>query len=331
MIKDFLSLLACPKCRGGLNTEIIEQNRQEVVRAKLTCTACNTKYSMEDGIPDLYYAPRKTLQEGVRKLFNETPYGIVGARDAMEHPEKISIHTLNTTPWYVAESDVRGKYALEAGCGGGHLYTELELLGANVIGIDQTPNSLYHIRKLFIEHGRVPNLVIGNLEYLPFKDNTFDMITSMGVIHHTPNPQACLDHFARALKTTGKIHIMVYHKTSVWNYTKKILRYLCRRSRIFSRLIFALTPLWSGETKTQSNTVTVFRDNMVNPITKSFNARELRDMAEKAGLVLQKVDRRELPELYVMGKRVYQSRLLRWYEKRFGWFLLASMSKKSLW
>ncbi len=327
MKHDYLALLACPKCTGDLNITILEKNKQEVLRATLTCASCKAKYSMEDGIPDLYYAPGKTLQQGVREMFNETPYGLVGARDAIQHKDKITIQTLQRTPWYIRENDVRGKLVLEAGCGGGHLYTELALLGANVIGLDQTPNSLHHIKKLFAEYGMVPNLVIGNLEYLPFKDKAFDIITSMGVIHHTPNTQACLDHFARALKDKGRIHVMVYHKTSVWNYTKNTLRFLCRHSKLFSRLILAMVPLWSGETKSQSSTLTVFRDNMVNPITKSYNARELRALCRKAGLAVGYLDRHELPELYVFGKAVYQSPLLRGYERRFGWFLHANMTK----
>jgi len=327
MKQEYLSLLACPKCMGDLRIKILEKNSKEVVRAMLTCVKCVNVYSMENGIPNMFYAPERTLQFGVREMFNETPYGLVGARQAMENNHSISMKVLHRSPWYIRENDVKGKLSLEAGCGGGHLYAELSLLGADIIGIDQTPNSLYQIKKLFEEYGMVPNLVIGNLEFLPFKNKVFDMITSMGVIHHTPRTQSCLNHFSRALKENGRIHVMVYHKTSAWNYVKNTLRFCCRHSRLFSNLIFFLTRFWMGETKTQSNQLTVFRDNMVNPITKSYNARELKRMCRKAGLKVGYLSRFELPELYVLGKAIYQSPLLRWYERRFGWFLHANMTK----
>ncbi len=149
----------------------------------------------------------------------------------------------------------------------------------------------------------------------------------MGVIHHTPRTQRSLSNLARVTKQGGTVHIMVYHKTSVWNYVKNMLRFGCRNSKLFSKLIYNLTPLWMGETASQSNRETVFRDNMVNAITKSYSAREFRKMAKRAGLKIEFLSCYELPELYVFGRKIYQSPLLRWYEKRFGWFLYVKMKK----
>ena len=260
-------------------------------------------------------------------MFNETPYGLLGARNAIENKDKIDINAINRTPWYIPEKDVTGKKMLEAGCGGGHLYTELHLLGADVTGLDMTPNSLESIRRLFHESGMRPKLINGNIEKLPIRDESFDIITSMGVIHHSADTQKALTRLSMALKKDGSLYLMLYHKHSIWNYVKIALRFGCRHSRLFNRFIFKLTPLWMGETATQSNRETVFRDNMVNPITKSFTARELELMAKRAGMRIDFLSRYEIPELYVLGRRIYQSRFLRWYEKRFGWFLTARLKK----
>ncbi|NOZ84563.1 MAG: Trm112 family protein [Epsilonproteobacteria bacterium] len=42
-IKEILSVLACPKCKGCLITE----------NERLVCTNCGLKYEIEDGIPRL--------------------------------------------------------------------------------------------------------------------------------------------------------------------------------------------------------------------------------------------------------------------------------------
>lgn len=325
MEKKYLAILACPKCGSDLKSEIKKENSKEVLEGKLLCKKCSQEYKIEDGIPFLYYSNGNSSQEGVREMFNETPYGLLGARDAMENKEAINMATIQKTPWYLQEETVTDKLALEAGCGGGHLYTELCLNQAKTIGLDQTPNSLRHIQKLFRDHGKTANLVCGNIENIPFKKGTFDMVTSMGVIHHTPNTQGALQQLSAVLKENGTLHLMLYHKNSAWNYIKNTLRILCKNSKLFSKTILYLTKYWQGETASQSSTETVFRDNIVNPITKSFSLSELKQMSDNTGLKIITSDRREIPELYVLGRKVYQSRLLRWYEKRFGWFLYAKL------
>ena len=326
MEKKYLAILACPKCNNELEQEIKKENPTEVLEGKLHCKKCSQEYKIEDGIPFLHFSTRDKAQEGVRELFNETPYGLIGAKEAMENKETINITTLQKTPWHLQEEIVKDKLILEAGCGGGHLYTELCLNQAQTIGLDQTPNSLRHIQKLFRDNNKTANLVCGNIEHIPFKKRTFDIITCMGVIHHTPDTQGALQNLSTTVKENGTLHLMLYHKNSAWNYIKNTLRILCKKSKTFSSIILNLTKYWQGETASQSNTETVFRDNIVNPITKSFTLSELKEMSNNCGLKIISSDRREIPELYVFGRKVYQSQLLRRYEKRFGWFLYAKLA-----
>lgn len=47
---------------------------------------------------------------------------------------------------------------------------------------------------------------------LPFKDNTFDIVYSYGVFHHTPNPILAFTEALRVLKKGGKLCFYVYEK-----------------------------------------------------------------------------------------------------------------------
>ena len=54
--------------------------------------------------------------------------------------------------------------------------------------------------------------VCADAERLPFKDNTFDVVYSFGVLHHTPDTEAAIREAYRVLKKGGRCIVMLYHK-----------------------------------------------------------------------------------------------------------------------
>src|SRR6185369_6630904 len=46
-------------------------------------------------------------------------------------------------------------------------------------------------------------------------DNTFDIVYSYGVMHHSPDTAQCLREARRVLKPGGEARIMVYHHPSL--------------------------------------------------------------------------------------------------------------------
>jgi len=55
---DLVEILACPTCKAGLTLAVDTEDENEVVEGSLTCTACDTVYPINDGIPNLM--PRTT-------------------------------------------------------------------------------------------------------------------------------------------------------------------------------------------------------------------------------------------------------------------------------
>jgi SAM-dependent methyltransferase len=53
--------------------------------------------------------------------------------------------------------------------------------------------------------------VIGRLEQLPFLAATFDVVLSIVVLEHTPEPQRAIEEFARVVKPGGKIYLVIPH------------------------------------------------------------------------------------------------------------------------
>lgn len=77
--------------------------------------------------------------------------------------------------------DVR---TLDLGCGRGEVTAQLARHGAQVTGIDISPESLSRARTLAAEHGVAHKVTFrdGNAEQLPFDDDSFDLAVSAGVM-----------------------------------------------------------------------------------------------------------------------------------------------------
>jgi ubiquinone/menaquinone biosynthesis C-methylase UbiE len=112
----------------------------------------------------------------------------------------------------------RGKKVLEIGVGLGCEHQMFAEHGAGLHGIDLTERAIENTQKRFEIFNLSSNLSVGDAESLAFKNNTFDLVFSWGVMHHSPNTQACFDEAFRVLKNGGEAKIMVYHRHSITGY-----------------------------------------------------------------------------------------------------------------
>ena len=98
-----------------------------------------------------------------------------------------------------------GRRLLDVACGEGHLVACADQARLEATGLDL---SLEAIRRAGRRCAR-PHLVIGNGEALPFPDQTFDYVTSLGSLEHYRSMERGLDEMARVLKADGTACIMV--------------------------------------------------------------------------------------------------------------------------
>ena len=105
-----------------------------------------------------------------------------------------------------------GYASLEVGCGIGCDVATFASRGLAATGLDYSPENA-SLSQLGLDAFNLPGLAIaGDAEQLPFPDNSFDIVWSWGVLHHTPKTQLSIDEVYRVLRPGGQAAIGLYHK-----------------------------------------------------------------------------------------------------------------------
>jgi SAM-dependent methyltransferase len=118
--------------------------------------------------------------------------------------------------WRVAESqlnvipaNLRGKRAIELGCGTAYVSSWLARRGARVVGIDASMAQLATAQRLQREHGLAFPLIHGDAEAVPCRDAHFDLAISEYGACLWADPDRWIPEAARILKPGGELIFLV--------------------------------------------------------------------------------------------------------------------------
>ncbi len=168
-------------------------------------------------------SPNEELKERVRAFWQAHPCGTkfsdaeIGTREFFE---RIEAHRYEKE-WHIrAAADfagAKGLRVLEIGCGMGTDGAQFAQAGADYTGVDLTEAAIELARKRFELSGLQGNFQVADAENLEFPDETFDLVYSHGVLHHTPDTARAIREIHRVLKPGGRAEVMLYHRGS-YNY-----------------------------------------------------------------------------------------------------------------
>lgn len=171
----------------------------------------NFEYKFFKDIPDLFLEDGNSLTKIQSDFYNDVKFpnydNVEGFGSLLDKSRRsIFVKKLD-------DEIPMGSNILEAGCGTGQLSIALSRYARQIYGIDLSKGSLIEAKQ-FINSNDIKSVHLFrmNIFKLFFKENTFDVIISNGVLHHTYNPKLAFSKLVRVLKPGGIIVIGLYHR-----------------------------------------------------------------------------------------------------------------------
>lgn len=229
------ALLACPECRSALAVVIDRREGDEIEEGTLRCEGCGRAYPIRNGIPRFVdgdaYASSFSLQW---QRFRQVQ--LDSLREGDETRRRFVAMTGLTA------EELSGRRVLEIGCGPGKFIETVVEMGAEAFGVDIS----FAVDAARDNFGARPDVhfIQADVFKLPFVDGSFDLVYSLGVLHHTPDCQAAFAKLPRLAAPGGLVAIWVYANEIVPHFNRR-LRSITRRmpSPLLYGACLAVVPL----------------------------------------------------------------------------------------
>lgn len=270
--------------------------------------------------------------DDVKKYWNARPCNVrhstktLGTQEYFEEVEKRKFFVEPHLVRFADFPSTQGQKILEIGCGLGTTMINFAKSGAaKITAIDLSDASLALAKQRAEVYGFQDKIGFYNINaeelssHIP-KD-TYDLIFSFGVIHHTPHPEKILKEIHPLLSPQGKLKIMVYYRYS-WKVFWIVMKYGKGQFWKLSKLVAKYSEAQTG-----------------CPITYIYSKKEAKALLESAGFKVQKMEVEhifpyKIPE-YVKYQYVKEwyfrwmpKKLFNYLESKWGWHLCITAAKQ---
>jgi len=239
----------CPWCRADLTLAAFDGSApgDEVTEGLLHCR-CGRRFPIVNGIPRILEDAFKLFPDFVQRHRDHLPplpgVPVMQTREAeairrtresfgfqwTQFSEMVIDFRDNFLKYIepLDESFFPGKIGLDLGCGfGRHIYNAAKF-GAEMIGVDLS-DAIESTRANTLGLPDV-HLVQANVYHLPIRHGVLDFAYSIGVLHHTPDPEAAFRCLVPLVKPGGSVFVWVYSKSrSVLNFCIESVRAITTR------------------------------------------------------------------------------------------------------
>ncbi|OGP90882.1 MAG: hypothetical protein A2157_05405 [Deltaproteobacteria bacterium RBG_16_47_11] len=182
----------------------------------------------------------KEIYEQIQNFWDQKPCGtthIARPAGSREYFIEFDRYYESMYPYllpFLEVETMRDKWVLEIGLGSGFTVSRFAEVAKVCVGLDLSRSTLWlnQARNKHFDAG--VNLVQASAIHIPMPDNTFDVVVSIGCLHHIPDIQQAVSEIYRVLKPGGIFKGMVYNRNSC-------------RFRVYIPLVRRFSRRWQGK------------------------------------------------------------------------------------
>jgi ubiquinone/menaquinone biosynthesis C-methylase UbiE/uncharacterized protein YbaR (Trm112 family) len=227
MISPLSALLRCVVCRAPVEVESLEEPgaRPELgPDGVLRCTGCGKEYALTGGTPRMLRAPAEGVRQETAESFAYEWQEFGGLRDEWR---KNFLDYMRPH----GESFFDGIRLLDVGTGSGRHSHQAASLGAEVVAADLGDS--IDVARANLPEGALT--VQADAEELPFDEGSFDLVMSIGVLHHLPDPERAFRAIVPLARPGGWIQVYLYWDgAQAWH--RPVLRAVNALRRVTTRM-----------------------------------------------------------------------------------------------
>lgn len=250
MNRSSASLFICPECQWEtLHVEefcLSDKDANQIVDGRLICGQCNNWYRIENGIVDLLPARIKYLNHDrfiIKNLRFAHKYGLplssadesagstpfnktkpLGAFEDVVNYEKDVVNNrfykaLDETAFldWMKRNLKPGNLVLDVGCGSGRQCVPLAEAGIRAIAMDIDEDMVLLAAKKLNESllNSMVDLVVGDGENPPVRNESFNASVHYGVLHHLTEKNTAVLYASRKVLPGGLMYTLDPHKSFI--------------------------------------------------------------------------------------------------------------------
>jgi SAM-dependent methyltransferase len=185
---------------------------------RFTAAASGRHIDVADGIPNFFVphehpasSPLRDVTDTVKAFYEETPFPNYESFDSRESLAAKARRGVFAS--LLDQQLPKGSLVLEAGCGTGQLSNFLGMSWQRTVFAGDLCRNSLRLAKSFADRYAIRNVAFlqMNLFQPPFRDGSFDVVISNGVLHHTGDCEGAFRSILAKLKAGGMILIGLYN------------------------------------------------------------------------------------------------------------------------
>lgn len=227
----------CPACRS--NQLILKRAEgpepDQIETGMIECRGCGQTYPIVRGLPR--FVPASNYAESFGFQWNRH------ARTQLDSHSGLPISHERLWAAIGGKADLNGQRVLEAGSGAGRFTEVLAASGADLVTFDYSSAVDANARN----QAPSPKLHFfqGDIFNIPLAEASFDKVVCLGVVQHTPDPQAAFRSLAKYVRPGGQLVIDAYTRNFAallqWKYLLRPITQRMRKETLY-RLIEVVAP-----------------------------------------------------------------------------------------